>query len=105
MTDYLRLMTNYWFYYRQENQPALEIEDSKDGYERRLILSFQAILDNLSLDIQKIKMKIPQVRKERYKERSFILLPTISKLMTSTRMKNKTSRLHIYLSRKLVFKT
>ncbi len=61
-------MINDWFYYRQENQPALEMEDSKAGYERGGILSFQTIFDNLSLDIQKIKMKIPQVRKERYRE-------------------------------------
>jgi len=66
---------------------------------------FQAIFDNLNFDRQAINMKIPQVMKDRYKERSFNLRPTVSKFMASTKMKNKTNIMIIGLSLNFVSKT
>jgi hypothetical protein len=68
-------------------------------------LCFQAICDNLNFDRQAINMKIPQVMKDRYKERSFNLRPTVSKLMMSTKMKKETSIMIMNLSLNFVSKT
>jgi hypothetical protein len=80
------------------------VQDS-NGESKITNLYFQAIFDSLNFDKQAINMKTPQVMKERYKDRSFNLRPTISKLMRSTKMRNATNMLTTNLSLNFVLKT
>jgi len=98
MTNDLCVLIDNWFYYRQGIRQLLENKEFKEEGERRPILYFQAIFEYLNFDREAINMKIPQLMKDKYKERSFKRRPTVSKLMASTKMKNKANIMIMDLS-------